>query len=134
MKIIKPSYYDTFRCIAGECPDSCCHQWQVQVDEEAAAFYRGLEGPLGDALRACMVDTESGTEMENVNDRCPMWRADAVIHGKAGGKHIVDLRWRTAKVMGQFVTPQFNMRVLAHQFLDKLFYAVTELRHKINLH
>ena len=83
MKIIKPSYYDAFRCIAGACPDSCCHQWQVRVDKETAAFYRGLSGDLGDALRTCMVDTEYGTEMENVNDRCPMWRGDGLCRIQA---------------------------------------------------
>lgn len=108
MKIIKPSYYDTFRCIAGECPDSCCHQWQVQVDEEAAAFYRGLEGPLGDALRGCMVDTESGTEMENVNDRCPMWRADGLCRiqaelGEAALCHVCREFPRLRQDYGDFV-------------------------------
>lgn len=83
MKQIKPSYYDTFRCIAGDCPDSCCHQWQVQVDAETAAYYRSLTGPLGDALRACMADTESGAEMVNRNDRCPMWRDDGLCRIQA---------------------------------------------------
>ena len=88
MKVFKPSYYDTFRCIAGDCPDSCCHQWQVQVDEESAAYYRALEGPLGDALRAHMVTTEDGAEMENIGERCPMWREDGLCRIQAElGEH-----------------------------------------------
>ena len=83
MKQIKPSYYDTFRCIAGACPDSCCHQWQVQVDEQTAAFYRSLEGPLGDDLRAGMITTEGSSEMVNVDDRCPMWRDDGLCRIQA---------------------------------------------------
>lgn len=45
MVIRKPQYYDTFRCAAGACPDSCCHQWEVQVDADAAERYRALPGP-----------------------------------------------------------------------------------------
>ena len=51
MKIVKPSYFDTFQCIAGACTDSCCKEWDVQVDDEAAAFYLQMPGDLGDRLR-----------------------------------------------------------------------------------
>lgn len=93
MKIIKPSYYDTFRCIAGDCPDSCCHQWQVQVDEASAAYYRSLEGSLGDALRASMVTMEDGTEMRNIDERCPMWRSDGLcrIQAELGEQALCDV-------------------------------------------
>ena len=56
MKQIKPSYYDTFRCIAGDCPDSCCKEWSVDVDDASAAYYRSLSGPLGDRLRQVLQD------------------------------------------------------------------------------
>ena len=51
MLISKPSYFDNFRCIASLCPDSCCKEWDVQVDASAAAMYRNLPGDLGDRLR-----------------------------------------------------------------------------------
>ena len=25
MKVLKPFYYDDFKCIAGDCIDNCCH-------------------------------------------------------------------------------------------------------------
>lgn len=83
MKEIKPSYYDDFRCLAGGCPDSCCHQWQVQVDEDSARFYRGLDGSLGEVLRACLVTEQGETVMQNRDDRCPMWRADGLCRIQA---------------------------------------------------
>ena len=52
MVIRKPRYYDLFRCAAGACPDSCCHEWEVQVDENSARRYLALTDSLGDALRA----------------------------------------------------------------------------------
>ena len=59
MTITKPSYFDDFRCIAGDCPDSCCKEWDVQVDEASAAYYRSLSGELGDKLRE-VLSTEDG--------------------------------------------------------------------------
>ena len=51
MRLCTPDYYDSFTCIAGACPDSCCKEWDVLVDPDKAAFYRSLPGNLGDRLR-----------------------------------------------------------------------------------
>ena len=83
MILYYPSYYKQFRCVAGACPDSCCHQWQVQVDEASAERYRALAGPLGDDLRAAMVSEDGVTVMRNVDDRCPMWRRDGLCRIQA---------------------------------------------------
>lgn len=83
MKQYCPSYYTQFRCIAGACPDSCCHQWQVQVDEVSAERYRTLTGPLGEALRSALADEDGQTFMRNVDGRCPMWRADGLCRIQA---------------------------------------------------
>lgn len=83
MRITKPSYFDTFRCIAGSCPDSCCKEWDVQVDGEKAACYRALPGQLGDDLRRVLKDEDSETVMTIVNGRCPMWRADGLCRIQA---------------------------------------------------
>lgn len=42
MTVYEPSYYRTFRCLAEKCPDSCCKEWEVQVDETSAARYRSM--------------------------------------------------------------------------------------------
>lgn len=83
MKIWTPEYFHHFRCIAGDCPDSCCKEWEVDVDDTAAAFYRNLEGPLGDRLRQVLTDTEDGTLMQIENGRCPMWRQDGLCQIQA---------------------------------------------------
>ena len=87
MKLRYPSYYETFSCIAGDCPDSCCHEWEVQVDAAAAARYRAMEGPLGDALREHLYDEDGETYLRNVDNRCPMWRADGLCRIQAQEGH-----------------------------------------------
>ena len=83
MKTIKPSYFDTFRCIAGNCPDSCCKDWDVLVDEDKAALYRALPGTLGDRLRQVLKDEDGETYMTIENRRCPMWRDDGLCRIQA---------------------------------------------------
>lgn len=78
MEVYFPEYYRRFRCIAGACPDSCCKEWAVDVDPDAAAFYRELPGDLGDELRAVLQDTDDGTIMTIRDGRCPMWRQDGL--------------------------------------------------------
>ena len=87
MKLVKPSYFDTFRCIAGDCTDSCCKEWDVQVDEAAAAFYLGLPGALGDSLRRVLKEEDGEMVMTIVDGRCPMWREDGLCRIQAALGH-----------------------------------------------
>ena len=83
MKITKPSYFDSFSCIASACPDSCCQEWDVQVDEASARYYRALPGQLGDDLRRLLKDEDGETVMTIVDRRCPMWRIDGLCRIQA---------------------------------------------------
>ena len=83
MKITRPSYFDSFHCIASNCPDSCCKEWDVQVDEKSAAYYRSLSGPLGDDLRRLLKDEDGETVMTILEGRCPMWRSDGLCRIQA---------------------------------------------------
>ena len=83
MQIRKSYYFDSFRCIASACDDSCCKEWDVQVDEAAAAYYRSLTGPLGDRLREVLKEEDGETVMIIEDGRCPMWREDGLCRIQA---------------------------------------------------
>ena len=83
MKLYKPSYFDDFHCIASACLDSCCKEWDVQVDDDAARMYRALLGPLGDRLRLVLKDEDGETVMTILDRRCPMWREDGLCRIQA---------------------------------------------------
>jgi len=83
MLIAKPDYFDCFRCIAGDCPDSCCKEWTVQVDEVSAETYRSLPGELGDRLREVLTIEDNETVMTIIDGRCPMWRIDGLCRIQA---------------------------------------------------
>lgn len=83
MEVFYPKYYRGFSCIAAACPDSCCKEWEVDVDEAAAEYYRNLSGDLGDSLRQVLRNTEDGVVMTIQNRRCPMWRTDGLCRIQA---------------------------------------------------
>ena len=88
MLLRRPAYYETFRCIAASCPDSCCAEWDVLIDDETAARYAAMEGPLGDAIRDHMKNDEEGQAYFAIeNRRCPMWRADGLCRIQAELDH-----------------------------------------------
>lgn len=73
MWIRRPHYYPSFQCLAGACPDTCCASWDIVIDEEHLAVYRGLPGPLGEQIRrAITVDGEGDSCFSVAGGRCPL--------------------------------------------------------------
>ena len=94
MKIITPTHYHKFHCLAAACPDSCCKEWAVQVDARSAQLYRTLPGDLGDRLRQVMQEEDGDTILALEPDgRCPMWRDDGLcrIHAQLGEAALCDI-------------------------------------------
>lgn len=83
MKIYKSALFDAFSCIASACPDSCCKEWSVTVDPQAAKKYRALPGDLGHRLRQVLTEENGDTIMTIENGRCPMWRKDGLCRIQA---------------------------------------------------
>lgn len=83
-----PAYFEDFRCIASQCPDSCCKEWEVLVDDHAAAAYLAFPGALGDDLRRHLYKDEAGEWYLKITDgRCPMWRNDGLCRIQAERGH-----------------------------------------------
>ena len=66
MKQIYPDFYPEFRCLAGDCPDTCCKDWQIILDEDALARYRAMPGPLGEQVRAALMAAQCGDILEKL--------------------------------------------------------------------
>lgn len=89
MKHIEFDYVNQFRCLAGACPDTCCKDWQIIVDEEALAFYRQLPGELGERVRAALLTENGETRFREEQGRCVLLRSDGlcplqVAYGEQG--------------------------------------------------
>ena len=71
-----PDYYRSFSCIGGRCEHSCCLGWEIDIDEETWEYYRSIQGPFGDRLRANMVSTDENSFRLVSGNRCPFLNAE----------------------------------------------------------
>lgn len=77
MIIEYPSYYEKFRCIGGQCKDTCCAGWEVDVDEDSSAYYRSLKGPFGEKLRTHLCEEEGACYFPLTKEgNCPFLQKD----------------------------------------------------------
>lgn len=51
MKYRTASYYKEFRCIGGICEDSCCENWEIDLDEVSLKKYMKQGGTFGKRLK-----------------------------------------------------------------------------------
>ena len=56
----QPSYNRAFRCLGGDCPDTCCRDWEIVLDEQALADYRNAPPGLRDKLARSLRLGEDG--------------------------------------------------------------------------
>lgn len=64
MEFRMPSYYNSFKCIADKCPDTCCAGWAIVIDEKTLKSYKDMPGEAGEYIRD-KVDFE-----EEIYKRC----------------------------------------------------------------
>ena len=91
MKLITPLFYSDFKCIAGDCPDSCCQGWEVDADEASLEYYKTLSGSLRDKIDSVLDQDEFGNTIFHLADkkRCPFLNRDNLcdLHIAIGGEH-----------------------------------------------
>ena len=83
MKNYYPDYLTEFQCLKGDCPDSCCQLWEIEVDPETEKRYRTVPGELGKRLNQVLRKTEDGAVLTLEKGRCPMWREDGLCRIQA---------------------------------------------------
>lgn len=93
MKIVKPTFYKNFKCIAGDCPDSCCQGWEVDADSDSLEYYKTLDNSLKIKKRIDFVLSKD--EFDNTiftlapKKRCPFLNDENLcdMHIAIGGEH-----------------------------------------------
>ncbi|MGN0355069.1 MAG: flagellin lysine-N-methylase [Muricoprocola sp.] len=80
-----PDYYRKFKCLAGDCPATCCAGWQIVIDDKSLRKYTEQEGSFGSRLMNS-VDWENGTFLQYEEKRCAFLNEENLcdIHLEAG--------------------------------------------------
>ena len=74
--LIKPDFFDSFRCIASACRHTCCAGWEIEVDADTADYYASLSGEDGEFVRAWLDFGENGMLLCREGERCRFLRDD----------------------------------------------------------
>lgn len=86
-----PSFYKDFKCIAGDCSDSCCQGWEVDADDESLEFYKTLTGDIRNRIDSVLDRDEFGNTIFRLADkkRCPFLNDENLcdMHIAIGGEH-----------------------------------------------
>lgn len=93
MKIRTPHYYKDFKCIAGDCTDTCCAGWEVDVDEKSYQYYQQVEGDFGRRLKEVMVPSgEGGCTFTLKEGRCPFLNGENLcdLYTVLGEEHLCE--------------------------------------------
>lgn len=96
MKVLKPFYYDDFKCTANECIDNCCSNWKIEVDEKTYKKYKKLKGDLGKKINNNISRIRSNTnylkygKINLENNKCSFLNEERLctIHGSLGEDYL----------------------------------------------
>ena len=74
--IRRPSYYKKFKCISKNCTDSCCADWEIDIDEDTLDFYKNVKGDFAGRLKDNIFipgkdDEEIPHFIQTKDERCP---------------------------------------------------------------
>ena len=84
---LRPSYYDSFHCLAADCRYTCCKGWKIPFNKKDYLRLKQLKcSPELDAdLKGCLRRVKKGPWVENyygefdlAGGRCPMQREDGL--------------------------------------------------------
>lgn len=90
MRESRLSYMESFHCVGGDCPDTCCRDWEVVLDPETAACYRTVPGRLGEEIRAAMTELDGEPCFFLRDGLCPMLNEQGLcrIQLELGEEHL----------------------------------------------
>lgn len=104
--VTAPQWMENFQCIAGDCPETCCQQWNIDVDPLHGDLYSRLEDPelagiLGQLLRSFRLRRagQRGHEvqyrlmlLDQPDGRCPLLnaRGECRLQKKYGAYQLCD--------------------------------------------
>lgn len=68
-KVLKPSYYDEFKCVGSKCENTCCKGWNITIDELSYKRYKSVGGKYGERLKNSII-------LNNRKNKSTTWYAE----------------------------------------------------------
>lgn len=71
MKVHELSFYSQFQCTMGNCPNTCCHGWQIILDDETVKKYMTRTDLHGFRLRSSLKRQNGAVMFKDSRGKCP---------------------------------------------------------------
>ena len=79
MKIFAPEYYNSFKCIADKCKNSCCIGWDIEIDSNMLDVYLNMKDSFGEKLKANIITNEEVSSFKlDQKKRCPFLKENGL--------------------------------------------------------
>lgn len=96
MKVLKPFYYDDFKCTANKCIDNCCSNWKIEIDKKTYKKYKKLKGEFGKKINSNISRIRSNTnylqygKINLKNNKCALLDKEGLctVHGELGEEYL----------------------------------------------
>lgn len=96
MKVLKPFYYDDFKCTANKCIDNCCSNWNIDIDEKTYKKYKKLKGEWSKKINNNISRNRSNAnylqygKINLKNNKCSLLSENGLctIHSKLGEDYL----------------------------------------------
>ncbi|MCR5503664.1 MAG: flagellin lysine-N-methylase [Lachnospiraceae bacterium] len=76
MEIREISFYHEFECLAGDCPENCCHGWVIPLEEEDVLRFQKEKSLL--KLKLIRATLFTGETFNPYSGTCPFHQADGL--------------------------------------------------------
>ena len=74
MRYTTTTFYKEFKCVGGSCEDSCCDNWEIDLDDESLKYYMTQKGEFGKRLKSCTRVKDKQFILNG--NRCPFHNED----------------------------------------------------------
>ncbi|MBU1237815.1 MAG: flagellin lysine-N-methylase [Gammaproteobacteria bacterium] len=114
-QVVQPDYYAKFRCIGGECEDSCCRfAWRVDIDRATWQRYQACQSETLKPLLQEFIQPEPSPDLRRLgkfatvkflpNQDCPFLNADmlCMIHKELGEEALCNTCAAYPRVVNRF--------------------------------
>ncbi|MCE5221976.1 MAG: flagellin lysine-N-methylase [Clostridium sp.] len=121
VKMIYPSYVDKFQCIGGKCEDTCCKEWDIDIDKETFKKYHKVTDESMKKMFQKSVhineyctnkDLDYGKIKLNKEKRCPFLDDESYcsIQGKFGEDYLSSVCTQFPRVLNK-VDDHYEMSI-----------------------
>lgn len=94
MLVVKPFFYDSFKCISDKCTDTCCSGWEIDIDDTCWEKYLNTGGTLGEKLRKNITEDDGCRSfILTENDSCPFLTEKGLceIYSESGEAYLCEI-------------------------------------------